>query len=61
MRLLDLAVHGVSVELHVQYRSLPGAPASACIACGNCRDRCPFGVDTPARMEQAARVLVSLD
>jgi predicted aldo/keto reductase-like oxidoreductase len=56
MRLLDLAAHGVSLDLHLQYRALPGAPASACIACGNCRERCPFGVDTPARMKEAARV-----
>jgi predicted aldo/keto reductase-like oxidoreductase len=56
MRLLDLAAHGVSLDLHLQYRALPGAPASACIACGNCRERCPFGVDTPERMKEAARV-----
>jgi predicted aldo/keto reductase-like oxidoreductase len=56
MRLLDLAAHGVSMDLRLQYRALPGAPASACVACGQCRERCPFGVDTPARMKEAARV-----
>lgn len=59
MRLLDLAAYGVPMDLHLQYRSLPGAPASACIACGDCRERCPFGVDTPERMKEAARVFES--
>lgn len=54
MRLLDLSVHGVTASLRSQYLALPGAPASACIACGECRARCPFGVDTTERMKQAA-------
>lgn len=29
--------------------------ASACISCGHCAARCPFGVDQPSRMEEFAR------
>ena len=29
--------------------------ASACISCGHCAARCPFGVDQPSRMEETAR------
>ena len=29
--------------------------ASACISCGHCAARCPFGVDQPSRMEEIAR------
>ena len=56
MRLLDLSGHGVTAGLRAQYLALPGAPASACVTCGKCRDRCPFGVDTTERMKQAAAV-----
>lgn len=28
---------------------------SACISCGHCAARCPFGVDQPSRMEEIAR------
>ena len=45
MRLLDLATRGVTVALRAEYLALPGAPASACVACGKCRARCPFGVE----------------
>jgi hypothetical protein len=54
MRLLDLSAHGVTASLRSEYLRLPGAPASACVACGECRARCPFGVDTTERMKQAA-------
>jgi predicted aldo/keto reductase-like oxidoreductase len=54
MQLLDLSAHGMTESLRAQYRALLGAPASACIACGDCKARCPFGVDTPERMKQAA-------
>jgi predicted aldo/keto reductase-like oxidoreductase len=29
------------------------------VACGECRARCPFGVDTVERMKQAAEVFES--
>ena len=32
------------------------APASDCIECGECMERCPFGVDVIARMRQAAEL-----
>jgi predicted aldo/keto reductase-like oxidoreductase len=37
---------------------LPGksAPASDCTECGDCVERCPFGVDVIARMQQAAEL-----
>jgi predicted aldo/keto reductase-like oxidoreductase len=54
IRLLDLSAHGVTASLRSQYLALPGAPASACVACGECRARCPFGVDTTERIKQAA-------
>jgi hypothetical protein len=31
--------------------------ADACIACGNCEKRCPFGVPVIANMAEAARVM----
>ncbi len=31
-------------------------PASACVACGECLSRCPFGVDVPARMRAAVEL-----
>jgi hypothetical protein len=59
MRLLDLSAHGITASLRSQYLSLSGARASACVACGECRARCPFGVDTVERMKQAAEVFES--
>jgi hypothetical protein len=56
LRLLDLSADGMTESLRSQYLSLPGAPASACTACGDCKARCPFGVDTVERMKQAAAV-----
>jgi len=32
------------------------APASDCIECGECMERCPFGVDVIAKMRQAAEL-----
>ncbi|MFB3880089.1 MAG: aldo/keto reductase [Armatimonadota bacterium] len=55
IRLLDLSAHGMTESLQAQYRAPPGAPASDCIACGECRERCPFGVDTPERIRQAGK------
>ena len=56
LRLLDSARQGVSDELRAQYRSLE-ATASACVECGECAERCPFGVDVIAGMQEAARAL----
>jgi len=38
-----------------QYAAL-GAKASACVRCGKCMERCPFGVDAITRMERAVEV-----
>jgi len=35
------------------YQGFP-VKASACIECGVCMERCPFGVDIPAKMKEAA-------
>ena len=36
-----------------------GSPvkASACVECGICMERCPFDVDIPAKMREAAALL----
>jgi predicted aldo/keto reductase-like oxidoreductase len=42
-------------------RALPlgvkSAPATDCIECGECMERCPFGVDVVAKMKQAVELL----
>ena len=50
----DLAVMQTAVPPTVQahYEALP-VTAGACIACGACEPRCPFGVPIVERMEQA--------
>ncbi|MBR1784927.1 MAG: aldo/keto reductase [Bacteroidales bacterium] len=57
--LLDKAESdGMSEELRSQYAALPHH-ASECTHCGSCLSRCPFGVDIPARMDQAAALFGS--
>lgn len=53
LRLLGVADHGLSTDLRSQYGRLP-AKASACSQCGQCAERCPFGVDAPELMRRAA-------
>jgi len=54
MRLLVPAERwGVDDALQADYDALP-AKASDCIECGDCMERCPFGVDVIARMRKAA-------
>ena len=55
MRLLDSAAYGVSDERRAAYAALP-AQASDCTECGLCVERCPFGVDVPPKMRQAAEL-----
>ena len=43
---------GVTDWLRGWYAGLP-APASECIECGLCEERCPFGVEVMAKMRQA--------
>ena len=52
--LLDKAqTEGYSDELQAQYDALPHH-ASECTHCGSCMTRCPFGVDVPQKMDEAA-------
>lgn len=46
---------GVTDWLRAWYDDLP-ARASACIECGLCVERCPFGVDVIAKMREAVRL-----
>ena len=52
--LLDKAqTEGYSDELQAQYDALHHH-ASECTHCGSCMTRCPFGVDVPQKMDEAA-------
>ena len=51
-RLVDAAQGGVSEVLQAAYDALP-VRASACIECGVCVERCPFGVDVISKIRQA--------
>jgi len=42
-------------ELKASYAGFP-AKGSTCTACGVCLERCPFGVDIPAKMRRAAEL-----
>jgi predicted aldo/keto reductase-like oxidoreductase len=55
MRLLDTAEHHHDTGSRAAYRALT-KKASDCTQCGICVERCPFGVDVPARMEHAVQV-----
>lgn len=52
-RLLDAARSGMSDALRGPYRALDRGGAD-CTGCGLCSERCPFGVDVPAAMREAA-------
>ena len=53
-KLCDLALMQPQIPASVRahYGSLP-VPAGACIACGACETRCPFGVRVTERMQTA--------
>ena len=54
--LLDKAQRqGMTPELQAEYDALPHH-AKECTSCGACMTRCPFGVDVPAHMAEAAKV-----
>jgi predicted aldo/keto reductase-like oxidoreductase len=55
LRLAASAERGISAELRAEYDALP-ARASDCIECGDCAERCPFGVDVVERIRHAARL-----
>jgi len=53
IRLFETAQRSPTLELRAGYDALP-ANASDCEQCADCVDRCPFGVDVIAKMDQAA-------
>jgi predicted aldo/keto reductase-like oxidoreductase len=57
--LVDLAQGGVSDDLREWYAG-HRAQASACVACGECLERCPFSVDVVAKMQEAVALFESV-
>jgi hypothetical protein len=53
IRLLETAGCGVTSGLRASYQKLG---AHECTRCGECLDRCPFGVDIISKMDEAARL-----
>jgi len=56
LQMADWAKGGLSGELREWYGEFE-AKASDCIGCGECMERCPFGVDIIAQMERAVEIL----
>lgn len=52
-RLSDAAQRHLTAQARSAYASLP-ATAVDCTGCGACTERCPFGVDVVAKMQEAA-------
>lgn len=58
-RLLDAALldeKNISIQIREQYAALANK-ASACIACGSCESKCPFGVSVIENMQNVKRLL----
>jgi len=55
IRLVEMAQRHLTDEVRTAYGTLE-ATASDCTKCGACKERCPFGVDVIAKMEQAVAV-----
>ena len=58
IRLLESGADGKTAAMESEYRELP-SPASACIECGSCEERCPFEVRIIPRMREAAALYES--
>jgi len=58
IRLLEMAQQHLTVELQADYDALP-VKASDCIECGECLERCPFGVDVVSKMRETAELFES--
>ena len=59
MRILDMACldeNAVTDAMRSDYAKLEKGGGN-CVGCGNCEDRCPFGVKVIANMEKAAKLL----
>lgn len=54
-QMLDLAATGALEQARQAYKALE-MKASACQACGDCMQRCPFGIDVIERMKAAVGV-----
>ena len=55
-RLLDMARHGALDMAREAYAQM-AIRASECVDCGDCAERCPWDIDAPAAMVEAAEVL----
>lgn len=55
IRLLETAQGNPTPELQAAYDAL-SAKASDCLECGDCTERCPFGVDAMGKVAQAAQL-----
>lgn len=58
IRLLTMAQKGMTPEIKAAYAALP-VKAGDCFGCALCLDRCPFGVDIPGKMQEAAELFGS--
>lgn len=54
LRLLDLAQPHPTAEVRAMYDAL-STDAADCIQCGECEERCPFGVKVMEKMERAVK------
>jgi predicted aldo/keto reductase-like oxidoreductase len=55
IRMLTIGQYGLYDHLRADYGALP-VKASDCIECGDCMERCPFGVDVISKMEQTVEL-----
>ncbi len=55
MRLTDTARYGLNESIISEYGAL-AVKASDCAECGECMERCPFGVDVIANMNRAVTI-----
>ncbi len=58
IRLLETAQQHLTAELQADYDALP-VKASDCIECGECTERCPFGVDVISKMRETVELFES--
>ena len=56
LRLAGAAEQGLTAELRAAAAALPANPAD-CVECGQCVERCPFGVKVIEQIKRAAKVL----
>ncbi len=54
-RIVDSAQQGLNAAIRAKYQAL-AVKASACLRCGACMERCPFGVRVTANMQRAVEL-----